>query len=120
MWPDVKPCTEIIGELGSSVAEELGLKSGTKVIAGAGDQEGGVLGAGAIEAGQALESAGTSSVLNIVLNKPVFDYRTTVFCHPYPDLWIMELYPPPSGEALQWFRENFTREHSLRRCSTAN
>ncbi|MHA1645443.1 MAG: xylulokinase [Candidatus Freyarchaeota archaeon] len=110
MWPDVKPCTEIIGELGSSVAEELGLKSGTRVIAGAGDQEGGVVGAGAIEAGQALESAGTSSVLNIVLSKPVFDYRTTVFCHPYPDLWIMELYPPPSGEALQWFRENFTRE----------
>lgn len=112
MWPDVKPCTEIIGEIGSEVAKELGLKPGTRVIAGAGDQEGGVVGAGAIEAGQALESAGTSSVLNIVLEKPVFDYRATVFCHPYSDLWIMELYPPPSGEALQWFRENFTRELS--------
>jgi len=108
-WPEVKESTEVIGELTGEAATELGLSRGTKVIAGAGDQEGGVVGAGAVRAGEALESAGTASVLNIVLSKPVFDFRATVFCHPYRDLWIMELYPPPSGQMFQWLKSNFGR-----------
>lgn len=48
-YPDIFPCTAVLGNLKASVASELGLSSSTKVVAGAIDNTAAAIGAGAVE-----------------------------------------------------------------------
>lgn len=45
-WAEVRPPTEIIGEVSVAASEETGLAIGTPVIAGGGDQEACAIGSG--------------------------------------------------------------------------
>jgi xylulokinase len=63
--PRIVAPTDRVGALSQSAAADCGLRPGTPVAAGLGDTAAGALGAGVVQAGQLLDTAGTASVLAV-------------------------------------------------------
>lgn len=80
---EVVPTFSAQGELTSSAAGELGLKSGTKVAYRAGDQPNNALSLGVLQPGEIAVTAGTSGVVYGVTDKKNCDQRSrvNVFVH---------------------------------------
>ena len=98
---------EVVGELTSEAAEDLGLKRGVPVVAGGNDSACSMLGAGVVEPGMVLESIGTSIVFAYVNDTPLFDARVMNRCHVVPDLWFNLAGMSTSGASYRWFRDEF-------------
>lgn len=64
--PEIKPSTGVVGGVCAEVAAATGLRRGTPIVAGCGDQAAGYLGAGITEPGVAADSAGTYAVFAVV------------------------------------------------------
>ena len=67
-FPRIVEPWQKVGELQSKLAKEMGLLSGTPLIAGCGDQAANVLGAGVSETGIAFDLAGTASCFSLFVN----------------------------------------------------
>ena len=71
--PRIISPTEIIGQVSVEASRVTGLKAGTPIAAGAGDQAAASLGAGVVDPGDVFDNAGTASVFSISVDrfKPV-------------------------------------------------
>jgi xylulokinase len=95
----------VIGGLTEDAAEHLGLRAGTRVIAGMGDVPAAQVGAGSLRAGDAHVCLGTSAWLCVTVSKPKDLGRSGVFSLPSadPDLFAMVGEMETAGECLDWF-----------------
>ena len=75
LLPCIVPATTIVGRLTASAAAACGLVEGVPLVAGAGDQVAGCLGAGLVESGQLVDVAGTFPVLATCLDRFLADTR---------------------------------------------
>ncbi|MHC4646383.1 MAG: xylulokinase [Planctomycetota bacterium] len=77
------PTFSVQGELGTAVADELGLKSGAVVSYRAGDQPNNALSLGVLDPGQIAVTAGTSGVVYGISDKKNYDQksRVNIFVH---------------------------------------
>jgi xylulokinase len=96
---------DVVGELTSDAADDLGLPRGIPVVAGGNDSACSMLGAGVVEPGMVLESIGTSIVFAYVTDRPVFDARLMNRCHVVPDRWFNLAGMSTPGAAYRWFRD---------------
>ena len=71
--PEIKKCTEKVGEVTEKAAAELGLAAGTAVFGGGGDASLIGVGAGAVAIGDTHIYSGTSGWVGTVVNKQVVD-----------------------------------------------
>ena len=71
--PEIKKCTEKVGEVTEKAAEELGLAAGTAVFGGGGDASLIGVGAGSVAVGDTHIYSGTSGWVGTVVNKQVVD-----------------------------------------------
>jgi len=104
---------EVIGKLTSAAAEDCGLKAGTPIAAGAGDQAAGMLGAAMVEPGLVFDVAGTASVFAICVDRFVPDvaHKTLFTARLVPeDLWYALAYVNGGGLNLRWFRDELAIE----------
>lgn len=103
---------EITGAITVSAAEITGLKSGTPVVGGAGDQAAGAVGNGIVKKGVISSTIGTSGVVFAYSEKVSIDPegRVHTFCHAIPDTWHIMGVTQGAGLSLQWFRNNFCHE----------
>lgn len=92
------------GQLSTGAAQALGLRAGTVVAGGAGDNAASAVGMGAIEAGQGFLSLGTSGVLFVVTPsyQPNAASATHAFCHALPDRWHQMSVMLSAASSLQW------------------
>ena len=99
--------TEITGEITKSVAEITGLKEGTPVAAGGGDQAAGGVGNGIVEEGLVSVTIGTSGVVFAHSEKVVVDpkRRLHTFCHAVPGKWHLMGVMLSAGGSFRWFRD---------------
>lgn len=90
-------------------AEITGLKEGTAVAGGAGDQAAGAVGNGIVKTGLVSSTIGTSGVVFAHTDKPVTDKhgRIHTFCHAVPNKWHVMGVTQAAGLSLKWFRDNF-------------
>ncbi len=113
LWPDLRTPGEVIGELTSEAAGNLGLKSNVPVVLGGGDQQCAALGLGVIEKGQAKVTTGTGTFVDYVTGDapvtPAGDYPIFPLPHVIKGKWILEGAIPGTGTALQWFKDNFSQ-----------
>ena len=109
LMPPVYESIEITGKVSTAGAEATGLKAGTPVIAGAGDNAAGAIGMGIVRPGTVSATIGTSGVVFVVTEKPTLDLkgRTHTLCHAIPDRWHMTGVTLGAGLSLKWFRDNF-------------
>ena len=111
LLPTVYESTEVTGVISKRGAEATGLKEGTRVVAGAGDNAAGAIGAGIVKPGSVGVTIGTSGVVFIVTDEPKLDLKGRVhsLCHAVPGRWHMTGVTLAAGQSLKWFRETIGR-----------
>ena len=109
MLPQVYESTEITGVVSSAGAEATGLRAGTPVVAGGGDQAAGAVGMGIVRPGTVSATIGTSGVVFAASDKPALDPKGRVhtFCHAVPGRWHVMGVTQGAGLSLRWFRDQF-------------
>jgi len=113
--PDCLPALyesqEIVGRVTESAGASTGLKAGTPVVAGAGDQAAGATGMGIVHPGDVSATIGTSGVVFAASESPVTDPagRLHTFCHAIPGRCHVMGVTQAAGLSLRWLRDNFTQ-----------
>jgi xylulokinase len=109
LLPEVFESIEITGSVSRSGAEATGLREGTPIIAGAGDNAAGAIGMGIVKPGSVSATIGTSGVVFIVTDRPKLDLkgRAHTLCHAIPGRWHMTGVTLGAGLSLKWFRDIF-------------
>ena len=99
----------VCGKVNAAGAEHTGLKTGTPVVAGAGDQAAGAVGMGVVAPGTIHATIGTSGVVFASTDRPAMDPqgRLHTFCHASPGRWHVMGVTQAAGLSLRWLRDNF-------------
>ena len=98
---------EICARVCDEGARATGLRAGTPVVAGAGDQAGGAVGLGIVRPGDVSATIGTSGVVFAATDRPAMDLegRVHTFCHATPERWHVMGVTQAAGLSLRWFRD---------------
>jgi xylulokinase len=98
---------EVTGTVSAAGAAATGLRAGTPVVAGGGDQAAGAVGMGIVEAGLVSATIGTSGVVFAATTKPALDPKGRVhtFCHAVPGMWHVMGVTQGAGLSLRWLRD---------------
>jgi xylulokinase len=107
--PEVFESPEITGRLSQDGAAASGLREGTPVVAGGGDQAAGAVGMGIVEPGNVSATIGTSGVVFAATSSPVVEPKGRIhtFCHAVPGRWHVMGVTQGAGLSLRWFRDQF-------------
>ena len=101
-----------IGELTVDAAKETGLKTGTPIISGGGDQQCAALGVGVVKEGMIKTTTGTGTFMLAHSKTMRLDPSMRVLCsrHVVPDSFVVEASMFTTGSALKWYRDNLGSE----------
>lgn len=104
--PKAYESQEVTGVVSAAAAALTGLKAGTPVVGGGGDQAASAVGNGIVETGIASCTLGTSGVVFAHQDSPAYDPggRVHTFCHAVPGKWHVMGVTQGAGLSLQWFR----------------
>lgn len=112
LWPDLHFPGEVIGELSTTAANDLGLKKDIPVVIGGGDQQCAALGMGVINNGDAKVTTGTGTFVDLVVDGPiqqVGDIPIFSLPHVIKGKWVIEGAMPGTGTMLQTYARNFSQ-----------
>ncbi|MDD5947865.1 MAG: xylulokinase [Oscillospiraceae bacterium] len=100
---------DITGYLTAEAAARTGLKEGTPVVGGAGDNAAAAIGTGVAQDGKAFTTIGTSGVVFAHSSKISIDPKGRVhtFCCAVPGCWHVMGVTQGAGLSLKWFRDTF-------------
>jgi xylulokinase len=109
LLPSLHESPEVCGRISTDGAAATGLKAGTPVVAGAGDQAAGATGMGIVAPGAVSATIGTSGVVFASTDRPALDPkgRLHTFCHAVPGRWHVMGVTQAAGLSLRWFRDQF-------------
>lgn len=108
LWPRVVESTDVIGTLLPAAADELGLRPGTRVVAGGGDGPMAAVAAGCISPDSpGYVCLGTSAWYACTTTEPFLDpeQRSFTLCHVVPDLFTPTATTQTGAGSLQWAAE---------------
>ena len=107
--------TEFTGVVNEEAARLTGLKVGTPVAAGGGDQAAGAVGVGAVEPGIVGLTVGTSGVVFATTPSALIepDGRLHAFCHAVPGMWHFMGVMLSAAGSLQWYRDTLAPDVSF-------
>ncbi|TFF96652.1 hypothetical protein EU546_00990 [Candidatus Thorarchaeota archaeon] len=105
---EISSPSEVIGEVTKEAADATGLRKGTLVIMGSGDQQCSALGTGTIKPGIVKATTGTGTFV-ITHTDDYVDDPYVMFSNPsaIPGKWILEGVIPGTGLAYKWYRDNY-------------
>jgi len=97
----------VTGHLTGEAAEATGLRAGTPVVGGGGDQAAGAVGTGAVVEGVVSLSLGTSGVVFAAVDRPMVEPqgRLHAFCHALPERWHLMGVMLSAAGSLRWYRD---------------
>ncbi|MCU0936829.1 MAG: FGGY-family carbohydrate kinase [Gammaproteobacteria bacterium] len=102
--PDVLPAPvppgTVLGPVSPAAAQETGLAPTTRVVAGTTDSVAAFLATGARKVGTAVTSLGSTLVLKVLSDRPVFSPRHGVYSHRLGDRWLAGGASNTGGAAL--------------------
>jgi len=109
LLPNLYESPDVCGQVSAAGAASTGLRSGTPVVAGAGDQAAGSVGIGVVSPGAVSATIGTSGVVLAATDSPALDPggRLHTFCHALPGRWLVMGVTQAAGLSLRWFRDQF-------------
>ena len=109
LLPALFESPEVCGKVSAAGADATGLRAGTPVVAGAGDQAAGAVGMGIARVGAVSATIGTSGVVFASTDRPAMDPagRLHTFCHAIPGRWHVMGVTQAAGLSLRWYRDNF-------------
>lgn len=103
---------EFTGHVTSAAAAATGLKAGTPVAAGGGDQATQAVGVGAVEMGVIALTVGTSGVVFAPTSSALVEPegRLHAFCHAVPGMWHLMGVMLSAAGSLQWYHDALAPE----------
>ncbi|MCB0090035.1 MAG: xylulokinase [Caldilineaceae bacterium] len=106
---------QVTGEISAEAAEATGLKAGTPVVGGGGDQAAQAVGVGAVQEGIVALTLGTSGVVFATVNEPFVEPegRLHAFCHSVPNRWHLMGVMLSAAGSLRWYRDTLAPELSF-------
>ena len=106
---------EFTGEITQAAAIATGLKAGTSVAAGGGDQAAQAVGVGAVEPGIVGLTVGTSGVVFAATRSAMIEPqgRLHAFCHAAPGMWHFMGVMLSAAGSLQWYRDTLAPNASF-------
>ena len=107
LFPDCVESHEVTGTLHKAGAKALGLKEGTPVVGGAGDNAAGAVGNGIVSRGLVNASLGTSGVVYAHADEPVYDPagRVHTMCSAIDGKWCVFGCMLSAAGSFQWYRD---------------
>lgn len=109
--PPVRQSAEVCGYVTREAAQRCGLKEGTPVAGGMFDIDACALSAGVADTGHVCMVAGTWSINEFLMRKPVLNGKVlmnSMFC--LPGYYLVEESSPTSAANLAWYIEQFLPE----------
>lgn len=106
---------ETTGEVTSEVAELTGLRAGTPVVAGGGDQSAQAVGVGVVRPGSMAVTLGTSGVVFAATEAALIEPagRLHAFCHAVAGRWHLMGVMLSAAGSLQWYHDQFAHNESF-------
>jgi len=115
LLPKAHATGQDIGTISAEMAKKLGLRPETRVLAGTTDGVASFLAAGATKPGHAVTALGSTLVLKLLSDKPVFDPDHGVYSHRLGKHWLVGGASNSGGAVLlQYFKLEQIREMSNR------
>ena len=117
--PDWLPQTfeghETTGEVTREAAALTGLRPGTPVVAGGGDQSAGAVGTGVVRPGMIAVTLGTSGVVFAATESALIEPegRLHAFCHAVAGRWHLMGVMLSAAGSLQWYRDKLACDLSF-------
>ncbi len=98
---------DVTGHISEEAAALTGLKTGTPVVGGGGDQAAQAVGVGAVKPGIVALTLGTSGVVFASTNQPFVEPegRLHAFCHAVPGRWHLMGVMLSAAGSLRWYRD---------------
>ena len=113
--PPVHEGTEITSRISQAAADATGLKAGTPVVGGGGDQAAGAVGMGCVTPDKIGVTVGTSGVVFAPLSSYAYESegRLHAFCHALPNTWHFMGVMLSAAGSLQWYKDTFAPDISF-------
>lgn len=107
--PQVHEGPQVTGTISARASELTGLKEGTPVVGGGGDQAAGAVGMGCVQPDIIGLTVGTSGVVFAPLAQYAYEPegRLHAFCHAVPGQWHFMGVMLSAAGSLQWYRDAF-------------
>jgi L-ribulose-5-phosphate 4-epimerase len=104
LFPEVVSSGAALGPLTNDAAAHIGLIPGIPVVAGGGDTQCGLLGAGVVDPGQMGIIAGSTMPLQWVLDREFIDPEARLWTshHVVEGRWTLESNGGPTGDMIDW------------------
>ncbi|MFO7603524.1 MAG: FGGY-family carbohydrate kinase [Gammaproteobacteria bacterium] len=93
----------LLGKIATDMAEDLGLSPQTQVLAGSTDSTAAFMATGASRPGEAVTSLGSTLVLKVIAEAPLFDAAHGVYSQPLGDYWLVGGGSNSGGAVLRHF-----------------
>lgn len=108
IFPAIVRTGDIISKVSSKaggLAKACGLGPNVAVVAGGADTQHSLLGCGVLGVGKVGIVAGTTSPVQMVINRPLVDPQANTWtsCHVKPGSWVLESNAGRTGFAYSWF-----------------
>ncbi len=100
LFPQVFAPGTVISTVDSDITKQLGLPAHCQLVAGTTDSIAAFIATGASEIGEAVTSLGSTLVLKLISDKPVFSSRLGVYSHRLGDTWLAGGASNSGGKAL--------------------
>jgi xylulokinase len=112
--PDLSESPDVCALVDEDGAAATGLKVGTPIVGGAGDQPAAMVGMGVVEEGLASLAIGTSGVAHAIALRysPEPDGRIHTFCGPMAGAWFHMGVMLSAAGGLRWLHDEFTPDKS--------
>ncbi|MGH9663257.1 MAG: xylulokinase, partial [Bryobacteraceae bacterium] len=114
LLPEVHESSDVTGRVTGAASEATGLREGTPVVGGGGDQASSAVGNGIVETGIVSCTLGTSGVVFAHMERPAYDPegRLHTFCHAVRGAWHVMGVTQGAGLSLQWLRNRLIPDAS--------
>lgn len=86
--PQVHTPGNLVGVIDMDIAKQLGLPATLKIYSGTTDSTAAIIATGACEPGEAITSLGSTLVLKIITEQPVFNRDYGIYSQPFGDFWL--------------------------------
>jgi sugar (pentulose or hexulose) kinase len=102
--PEVFKPGEIVGKISSPMAQALGFQANLNLCAGTTDSTAAIIASGASKIAQGITSLGSSLVMKVIANKPVFNREYGIYSQPFGSYWLVGGSSNSGGAVLKyWF-----------------
>ncbi len=112
IFPEPVASTQVLGTLTQQAANELGLHTGVKIVAGGVDNSCMALGARCFKEGRTYNSLGSSAWIAVSSHKALLNpkSRPYVFAHVVPDMFASATAIFAAGTSFKWLRNNICND----------